>query len=91
MSIHLAKSINARNAGVFPPCQISHICRWQMSIPLAKSINARNAGVFPRAIYGEGVADRPGVRSHSHSQKFSHLPQADVYFPISIYGEGGRG
>ena len=53
--------------------------------------NARNAGVFPLAIYGEGVADRPGVRSHSHSQKFSHLPQADVYFPISIYGEGGRG
>ena len=82
MSIHLAKSINARNAGVFPTCQISHICRWQMSIPLAKSINARNAGVFlprqihyarnagvfPLAIYGEGVADRPGVRSHSHSQ-----------------------
>ena len=53
MSIHLAKSINARNAGVFPPRQIHY---------------ARNAGVFPLAIYGEGVADKPGVRSHSHSQ-----------------------
>ena len=53
MSIHLAKSINARNAGVFLPRQIHY---------------ARNAGVFPLAIYGEGVADRPGVRSHSHSQ-----------------------
>ena len=64
-----------------PPRQISHICRWQMSIPLAKSINARNAGVFPLAkyitpatrassplaIYGEGVADRPGVRFQSTS------------------------
>ena len=50
-----------------PPRQISHICRWQMSIHLAKSINARNAGVFPLAIYGEGVADRPGVRFQSTS------------------------
>ena len=29
--------------------------------------NARNAGVFPLAIYGEGVADRPGVRFQSTS------------------------
>ena len=28
---------------------------------------ARNAGVFPLAIYGEGVADRPGVRFQSTS------------------------
>ena len=48
----LAKSINARNAGVFPPRQIHY---------------ARNAGVFPLAIYGEGVADRPGVRFQSTS------------------------
>ena len=67
--------INARFAGVnspspfmergaggevpFPHLQIYHICRRQMS--------------FPLAIHGEGVADRPGVRSH---------------FPISIHGEG---
>ena len=61
------------------------------NVPLAKYITPATRASSPLAIYGEGLADRPGVRSHSHSQKFSHLPQADVYFPISIYGEGGRG
>ena len=65
-------------AGVNPPRQIYHICRRQMSIPspnlshlpqadvysLAKSItSAVGRCLFPLAIYGEGVADRPGVRS----------------------------
>ena len=66
--------------GRLPPRQISHICRWQMSIPLAKyttpatraSSPSPNTlrpqrGVFPLAIYGEGVADRPGVRFQSTS------------------------
>ena len=39
-------------ADVHPPRQIHY---------------ARNAGVFPLAIYGEGVADRPGVRFQSTS------------------------
>ena len=35
-----------------------------MSIPHRKNNHARTAGVIsPLAIYGEGVADRPGVRS----------------------------
>ena len=62
------------------PRQICHICRRQMSIPpsqnqlrpqrgrqfpLAKFItSAVGRCPFPLAIYGEGVADRPGVRSN---------------------------
>ena len=47
-----------------PPRQISHICRRQMSIPLTKFLtSAVGRCLFPLAIYGEGVADRPGVRS----------------------------
>ena len=44
-----------------PTC---HICRRQMSIPPRQINNARSRGrQFPLAIYGEGVADRPGARS----------------------------
>ena len=49
---------------LFPHRQICHICRRQMSIHLAIFVtSAVGRCPFPLAIYGEGVADRPGVRS----------------------------
>ena len=60
------------------PLKLSNSSIWGESIPFAKSITPAAAGVFPHrmsltpapprasfpiAIYGEGVADRPGVRS----------------------------
>ena len=53
---------NARNAGVFSPRQI-HYTRNAGVFPPRQIHYTRNAGVFPLSIYGEGVADRPGVRS----------------------------
>ena len=38
-------SVRGGGAGVFPPRQISHICRRQMSIPHRQIRNARAAGV----------------------------------------------
>ena len=48
----------------FLPRHICHISHRQMSIPLAIFVtSAAGRCPFPLAIYGEGVADRPGVRS----------------------------
>ena len=48
----------------FLPRHICHISHRQMSIPLAIFVtSAVGRCPFPLAIYGEGVADRPGVRS----------------------------
>ena len=53
--------LRPQHGRLFPPHQISHICRRQMSIPLAKYLtSAVGRCLFPLAIYGEGVADRPG-------------------------------
>ena len=52
---------NARRASS-PPRHISNARR--ASSPPRQIHNARNAGVYhPLSIHGEGVADRPGVRS----------------------------
>ena len=44
---------------------------------------------FPLAIYGEGVADSPGVRSKSIPPSPNTLrPRRGRQFPLAIYGEG---
>ena len=49
-----------------------------MSIPPRKINDARLGGrLYPLAIYGEGVADRPGVRSHC-----PNMPQTN---PICVH------
>ena len=53
-------------ADVHPPRQI-HKRPQRGRLPPRQIHYARNAGVFPLAIYGEGVADRPGVRFQSTS------------------------
>ena len=58
-----------------PPRHISHICRRQMSIPLATFLtSAVGRCLFPLAIYGEGVADRPGVRSNTQGIRSNPYP-----------------
>ena len=52
---------NARRSGR----QFPHLHLWRGGQGVRS--NARNAGVFPLAIYGEGLADRPGVRFQSTS------------------------
>ena len=75
-----------------PPRQICHICRRQMSLPIS--------------IYGEGVAERPGVRSasipprkinnarnagvHSPSQN-QQRPQRGRQFPLACHKRPQRG
>ena len=55
---------NARFAGVYSPLHVIN-ARFAGVISPSHVINARVCGrLFPLAIYGEGVADRPGVRSH---------------------------
>ena len=48
-----------------------------MSIPIAKSMTPLAKSMTPA---------EAGV--YSPSKNLSHLPQADVYTPLAIYGEG---
>ena len=75
----------------FLPRHICHISHRQMSIPLAIFVtSAAGRCPFPLAIYGEGVADRPGVRS-KHIFPLAIFVTSAVGrcpFPLAIYGEG---
>ena len=52
-------------AGVFPPRQISHICRRQMSIPHRQIHNARAAGVH--------YSHRPKTPPATAENKMNHI------------------
>ena len=53
------------SVAVYSPLPIIKRPRWRASIPPRQIHHARVGGrLFPLSIYGEGVADRPGVRSH---------------------------
>ena len=61
-----------------PPRQICHICRRQMSLPIS--------------IYGEGVAERPGVRSASNPpHKINNARNAGVQSPSQNQQRPQRG
>ena len=62
--------------------------------PLANYLtSAVGRCLHPIAIYGEGVADRPGLRSHSH-RKIDYARNAGVFTPSPFMERGwptGRG
>ena len=69
--LEFAKFLTAH--GRLFPSPIYHICRRQMSIPPRQFItSAAGRCLFPLAIYGEGVADRPGVRSRATPKSYFH-------------------
>ena len=69
--LEFAKFLTAH--GRLFPSPIYHICRRQMSIPPRQFItSAAGRCLFPLAIYGEGVADRPGVRSRATTKAYFH-------------------
>ena len=52
--------------------------------------------LFPLAIYGEGVADRPGVRSNARNagvfspRQIHYTRNAGVFPPLHLWRGGGR-
>ena len=64
MSIPLRMLSTPAVAGVNPPSHAINARHGGRQFPLAKFVtSAAGRCLFPIAIYGEGVADRPGVRS----------------------------
>ena len=69
----LANLSHLPQADVYSPRQFYHICRRQMSIPPRQLItSAAGRCLFPLAINGEGVDDRPGVRSRATTKAYFH-------------------
>ena len=64
---------NARNAGVHPPSPNQQRPQRGRPSPIACHKRPQRERQFPLAIYGEGGAERPGVRSN-HRRKSASAP-----------------
>ena len=72
-SIPPSHVITARNAGVPPPSPNQQRPQRKRPSPSPNQQRPQRGRQFPLAIYGEGVAERPGVRSN-HRRKSASAP-----------------
>ena len=84
-SFPLAAFSHQPSADVYSSSPLSHISHRQMSIPPRRFLtSAIGRCLFPLAIYGEGVADRPGGRSGVIGRGYKYRSQR-----IYIYKKSG--